>query len=700
MRNFLIDIVSWMRAHWKSLIILAGSVVGVIVLLNLVYYGVYRQPRSCTSCHYMDPYYEQWASSSHNEVTCVKCHPYSLGKFSVMTLKYWSGIYNPRPRAEVDDATCLQSGCHETRLLEGKILFTGDVEFSHKEHLGELKRGKRLRCTSCHSQIVQIAELSGQEGHTAVTKQTCFLCHFKGAKTGQSITGCPSCHTTPKQIIEHEGFSFGHRTYIDVGVSCNQCHLSVIRGEGDVPLRRCHDCHVERAEEYEDSNLIHDVHVAKHDIDCFKCHQAIEHGSVQFIQALEVKCENCHQRLHSIEKQMYMGVGGKGAKDTPSRMFSAQVSCDGCHTKLGGDGSQTFAFSNREAQRQSCVACHGQGYDKMLDDWIRVSKQMLRKFKPSLDAAKRTLARAQKKGRDLTKQEAWLAEAQYNFDFVTRGQAVHNVEYGVKLMKVATRKLEQVYKSLGVPASVPRGQLLGTQDGFCTILCHKRIGLPETLKYELMEFPHQLHASELEISCTNCHSPEKHKMQIITVSECMSCHHEQQDIDCGQCHPAQKGLYTGVVEATGVEPVPDIMAEVEVECVGCHDLSEEEGTTFEKVEAACDQCHEEGYREILVEWYNGIQEATTRVILLINDTEEMLKIAQPRTENIIKAKRLFEEAKQNYEIVDKGKGTHNPALSEELLQAAEERLKEAQQLLGKRTEAKAATSQNRSLNLP
>ncbi|MFQ5750532.1 MAG: hypothetical protein ACE5HI_00925, partial [bacterium] len=151
------------------------AIVLFLLLLNLTYHGVSRHARACTVCHYMQPYYDQWVSSSHKDVTCVRCHPYSLGKFSVMTLKYWSGIYNPRPRAEVEDATCLKSDCHETRLLEGKVLFADDIDFSHKEHLGELKRGKKLRCTSCHSQIVQTSEVPGQQGHTAVTEYTCFL---------------------------------------------------------------------------------------------------------------------------------------------------------------------------------------------------------------------------------------------------------------------------------------------------------------------------------------------------------------------------------------------------------------------------------------------------------------------------------------------------------------------------------------------
>jgi hypothetical protein len=681
MRVIVSGIGSAFRAHWKGLLLFPLAVVVVILTVNLAYYGLSRQAKSCTVCHYMQPYYDQWASSTHNEVTCVRCHPYSLTFFTVITLKYWTGTYNPRPRAEVDDATCLQSGCHDMQLLQPSLVFAEDIAFSHEDHLGELRRGKKLRCTSCHSRIVQ-----GE--HIAVTERVCFLCHFKGAKVGQSITGCPSCHGTPKQIVEHEGFSFAHGTYIDVGVSCDQCHIEVTRGDGAVPMSRCHDCHVERVERYEDSKFIHDVHVETHAIDCFKCHDDINHGAVQMIRALEVKCENCHQSLHSTEKQMYMGVGGKGTADTPSRMFSAQVACDGCHTQLVADGGVTFTQSNREAQRRSCLSCHGTGYDRMLDDWISISSKMLKQLKPSLDRARKAVERARQQGRTLRKQEEWLDEAEYNYNFVARGRAAHNVEYAVKLMKVAAQRVDQIFNSLRVPARVPKGKLLGTPDGYCTVLCHSRLGLPDTVKYELMEFPHDLHARDIEIACTTCHSPEKHKMQIITVSECMSCHHEEQDIDCGHCHPAQKALYTGQVEASGVEALPDIMAEAEVECVGCHDLTAE-GPTFERVEEACNDCHGEGYREMLVEWYNSLQESSTRVILLLNQIEEALNEVPPGTPKAAQVKRLFEEARQNYQIVDKGKGTHNPTLSEELLQAAEERLLEARELLGLGDETEA-----------
>ncbi|MHC4404218.1 MAG: hypothetical protein ACYTG0_31575, partial [Planctomycetota bacterium] len=103
-----------------------------------------------------------WQESSHKDVSCVKCHfPPGLGEKVrgkmlglVQLAKYVTSSEGPRPAAEVPDASCLRSGCHETRLLSGRVEFHG-VSFDHRPHLQTLRRGKKLRCTSCHSQIVQ-----------------------------------------------------------------------------------------------------------------------------------------------------------------------------------------------------------------------------------------------------------------------------------------------------------------------------------------------------------------------------------------------------------------------------------------------------------------------------------------------------------------------------------------------------------------
>ncbi|MGB5294613.1 MAG: NapC/NirT family cytochrome c, partial [Thermoanaerobaculia bacterium] len=165
----------------------AGYAIGLILGIGIVAtYGAMHMsstPGFCGSCHVMSPYYESWAESSHANINCVDCH-ISPGitqelrkKYEAMAMvaRYFTGTYGTNPWAEVDDSACLE--CHERRLLMGREVF-GDVLFDHGPHLSELRRGKRLKCTSCHSQIVQ-------GSHMTVTATTCTLCHFKGQQPGE-----------------------------------------------------------------------------------------------------------------------------------------------------------------------------------------------------------------------------------------------------------------------------------------------------------------------------------------------------------------------------------------------------------------------------------------------------------------------------------------------------------------------------------
>jgi len=116
----------------------------------------------------MKPYYRSWQTSTHNKVACVECHiPPGLGselrkKYEALSIavRYITGTYGTNPWTEVDDASCLR--CHDKRLIQGKELFKG-VIFDHKPHLLQPKRGEKLRCTSCHSQIVQGKPISATD---------------------------------------------------------------------------------------------------------------------------------------------------------------------------------------------------------------------------------------------------------------------------------------------------------------------------------------------------------------------------------------------------------------------------------------------------------------------------------------------------------------------------------------------------------
>jgi len=132
----------------------------------------------------------------------------------VQVVKYFTATAGTRPWAEVEDASCMRQGCHQTRLLEGRVTFHHkNIHFDHKPHLLEMKRGKKLRCTSCHSQMVM-------GSHISVTTSTCILCHFKDRPPGKPIAGCRGCHQVPQDTITlPSGLEYKHSKYVDSAIT-------------------------------------------------------------------------------------------------------------------------------------------------------------------------------------------------------------------------------------------------------------------------------------------------------------------------------------------------------------------------------------------------------------------------------------------------------------------------------------------------
>src|SRR3989337_233241 len=170
---------------------------GVLLVVGVAGAGLWElssSPVLCNSCHIMKPYVEAWRTSKHNNVPCVQCH-YPPGLRDTIWVKYqalsqvvkWATqTYSSKPFAEIEDGSCLRSGCHSDRLLTGKVTYKRRILFDHKPHLEGVRRGRQLRCTSCHSQIVV-------RTHIEVTDTTCFLCHFKGMKTRSELTPIAGC---------------------------------------------------------------------------------------------------------------------------------------------------------------------------------------------------------------------------------------------------------------------------------------------------------------------------------------------------------------------------------------------------------------------------------------------------------------------------------------------------------------------------
>ncbi|MCM2271985.1 MAG: hypothetical protein NDJ18_05460 [candidate division Zixibacteria bacterium] len=517
MREFFRDLGRLIKQHTPFLLIFLGIIAVLIVMVAVGTHFRMSDADFCTTCHYMEPYYRHWQASSHADVTCVQCHDYGVGSLALSTIRYWTNTYTTRPKSNVPDEACLQ--CHETSSLSALREYRKGIMFDHQAHLSKPLRGEDLRCTSCHNQIVQFDE-EVTPTHMTVNDRSCFVCHFKDAGQGEAVTGCDACHGMPKTIVEHGGFTFDHEPYLKAGVDCKQCHTQIVKGDGAVPEGKCYACHVERSRKDHSREELHQVHVTTNGIDCFQCHSDIKHGNFEMVSSLEIQCENCHVRMHNAPKQLYMGIGGADTLDIPSPHFLAQVSCDGCHTHLTPQGEPLAHQAKKEAQRASCVTCHGQSRQPMFDNWLEGSRKLaaeLPGYLSSLRSSARGVAGSNPDVKDA------ITGAEKSINLVSEGHIAHNIWYSLHLLadsrervQSAVRQVQAGYTAPALPASAQR-------EHSCVTFCHGK-GLLETVSYSGKSLPHTMHITDLEQGCGNCHSMSEHGKTAINKEACASCH--------------------------------------------------------------------------------------------------------------------------------------------------------------------------------
>jgi nitrate/TMAO reductase-like tetraheme cytochrome c subunit len=453
-------------------------VAAVAMLVGGIGFAEYSmQPDFCRSCHLMEPYYQAWHDSTHRDVPCGDCHfepgwQHTIkGKFeaSSQAVKFVTGTYGSKPHAEVRDSSCLRSGCHEQRLLEGKVNWEVPtqqgrkitIRFDHTPHLGEMRRGKQLRCVSCHSQMVQ-----GQ--HIVVTLDTCFLCHFKGLEHGrheEAIGGCTSCHEAPKEEIRLATGMFQHRDYINTGVTCESCHAEVISGDGAVPRQMCWNCHnkPQQIARYGEPQFLHRTHVSEHKVECSSCHVQIEHNLTAALptgRRIEAghqpqdagRCAQCHEQMHGGPMAMYSGTGARGVPDMPSPMYRTQVDCIACHRdQKQTDLDATLAGQTFLTSQESCDRCHGNQYEGTLDVWKKTVAEHLQAAKVASEEARLAY---EKQGESLDaagrlEVQRLMDDATHNIRLVELGHGVHNVIYATAALNVAADSSRKAVLMLG-----------------------------------------------------------------------------------------------------------------------------------------------------------------------------------------------------------------------------------------------------------
>lgn len=659
------------KIHIRSRFFLFLGILVIIFLFSVVVlFALSTHPSFCNTCHIMKPYYKAWKTSSHNFVPCVECHypPDKRGliwaKFqaSAQVVKYITQTYGAKPYAEIDDASCLRKGCHDKRLLEGEVKFKRGIIFDHKPHLVDLRRGKQLRCTSCHSQIVIGT-------HITVTENTCFLCHFKGTKHGRvenPLGGCPSCHLPPAGDIKVGNTVFNHKDFVGTRhTPCQKCHLDAVQGDGEAPKEHCFQCHnqPEKLAKYEDVTFMHENHVAKRKIECSRCHLEIKHAVRTTVKPLEYSCDVCHESKHGGQKEMYMGVGGKGFPTVPSHMFEAQVDCIACHVKPKEAGARMrFAGQTYAASESACVDCHGKTFEGMLQTWNESFVKMIAEIKPKIDALQKAL-KDEKNNPAFKQADKLYADAMYNIDFVSVGRGVHNVFYAAGLLQVADKSIDKAMELLKkTPIKMQKGTLSGGD--YCAYLCHDRVGVkvPITVKFEGTSFQHLKHFTDLRANCTDCHSAQKHKEVVVKKADCMKCHHSADNNKCSTCHGLQRDFYSGNIKIPIIKDKISNIMEDKVDCTGCHDWNHRHSRNA--VLQKCLQCHEKSYTEIFDGWIKNIDNLNKKgeeaIRRLSNNIGQQKKLGK----NVKELEKEFNELRNNYSIIRRANGIHNPELYE------------------------------------
>lgn len=327
-----------------------------------------------------------------------------------------------------------------------------------------------LNCSACHAFNPTLSS------HIAADRNVCYTCHFTHEDFNRNTGECLRCHEPPTRAVSIHGTTstpgggavvMDHQDIVKRGVDCASCHADVLRGGADVSERDCTHCHDQArfladfaTRTTETVRVYHAVHIAGQKAHCFDCHRAIQHGllsesdfagvqtSAGFLQPVLSDCKHCHPNHHSEQVALLTGTGGVGlAHSTPSGMLGSRLNCRACHTQPAADEKGDTLI---RATQEGCIACHGEEYRKLFEQWQHEVGTYLSEAEALLDRV--TKLSAAHNATPVGVREL-LAAAGTNIRLVRAGGGLHNRPYALQLLDVARRKLIEAEQLL---ASAPQ----------------------------------------------------------------------------------------------------------------------------------------------------------------------------------------------------------------------------------------------------
>jgi len=654
---------------WKRFFLFTGIYLFTFLVLFALAAEYTSRPSFCPTCHYMETFYQSWKTSAHNKVDCVECHfePGLTGTIKgklnglVQIVSYVSLTYKKRkPVAEIPDNTCARSGCHEKQSLSDSTYDFKGISFSHKNHLQEQRRGKTLKCVSCHSQIVQGT-------HMEVTVSTCTNCHFKKSSDPEhkfdKLSDCNGCHKfneKPKELLAN--LRYNHASVVDKKMDCGGCHSNTIEGNGAVGKERCFQCHFEqeRLDKFDDIELMHSTHISKHSLDCSNCHSPIEHKIQKIDANASPDCNSCHSDAHASQVSLFSGENGFNVEKSPSSMFISGINCKGCHIFHEMD---KMDINTSKAKGSSCEKCHGPGYDNLMKEWEATSLKRLNVIKAIYNTANVQVKNSSSGNKE--EAEKYMEEAYHNMRMVEVGKSVHNVQFSDKLLvgsyELIKKSLSVIGASSNLPGFTSSSDIIPNE----CYRCHS--GIQEiSLKKFGMNFSHNEHIVKNKVACARCHSNvNKHGELTMTKESCNSCHHSsgKSNHACAKCHSFQEQVFEGNYMKKNQ---PDFMKVGGSGCIDCHVSSDK---VIKPDNNICLKCHDAGYDAMMNEWKADVKKLLGEINELLRSTGGK-ELSNEEQDEIKETKRIVADVQSHPSIY-----VHNYDLISSLLSEKIKRLK-------------------------
>ncbi|GAB4388339.1 MAG: hypothetical protein Kow0025_07010 [Thermodesulfovibrionales bacterium] len=292
-----------------SLVIIVGG--GVIAFK--FYDFTQNNPKFCVSCHLMQPAYDQWAKSVHNQVNCHDCHHLSIVEQNklLVTFVLQRPEKVPPRHGEVIVPWKYCVRCH----WEKDEKFAGAPPINQSRMHAKHYFMEQIECSKCHGYIVH--EFEPEE-------RFCVRCHQGKEVHGTGMEGlaCLNCHTDRTADL---------RPGRD---KCLFCHggkavRDKLMAEGTLDVT-----HYKPSEKtIESATKIKVPEGAPMQFNCYECHKP--HTKVRPDWG---DCLNCHRNITEVGKHdIHIKVVG--------------MECKQCHKP------HSWTVTD-ESARKDCVLCH------------------------------------------------------------------------------------------------------------------------------------------------------------------------------------------------------------------------------------------------------------------------------------------------------------------------------------------------------